>query len=242
MSAKADQRRSIPVQRYARAVGILIFVSLVAGGIGEYVIPTRLIAFGDPTGTTQAIVASSGLFRLGFAAYLVEAVCDVSLTFVLYVLLRPVDPPIALLAVFFRLMGTMLFALTQLFYFVALIILSGGSYLAAFSSEQLQSLAMLALRVYASSGIFSTFYGLGAIVVGWLIVRSGYLPRFVGLAFAASGALFVVQCFTLILTPSISIAPLMVPAAAAAALALGGWSLVRGVDVASFEAKSASMS
>ena len=239
MSAVTVGGAKIPVQKYARAVGILTFLSLVAGGLGEFLIPTRLITFSDPASTIRAIVDASGLYRLGFVLYLVEAVCDISLTYALYVLLRPVDPPIALLAVFFRLMGTALFAVSELFYYSALVVLSGATYLTGFSSDQLQALAMFVLRLYASSGIFSVFHGLGAIVVGWLVVRSGYLPSIIGFLFAASGAVFVLQSLTLLLVPSITIAPLVAPAAAVAALALGGWSLVRGVDVASFEARAA---
>lgn len=231
----------VQAQRYARAAGVLIIASLVAGGLGEYLLPTSLITFADPAGTVRNVVGSNLLFRVGFAAYLVEAVCDVSLTLALYVLLRPVDPPMALLAAFFRLIGTALFAVSELFYFSALVILSGAAYLSPFSVDQLQALAMLALRLYASSGIFAVFHGLGAVLVGWLIARSGYLPRPIGVIFAASGVVFVAQSFVTVLGPGIPVGPLVALAAGVAAIALASWCLARGVDVPKWEAASAHM-
>ena len=71
----------------------------------------------DAAATVKNIIASDSLFRLGFAAYLVEAMCDIGLTLILYILLRPVSRNLALLAAFFRLMGTGLFAVAELFYF-----------------------------------------------------------------------------------------------------------------------------
>lgn len=236
-----DSRDGIRVQRYAPAAGVLILVSLVAGGLGEYLLATSLITFADPVATARNVVESNLLFRAGFAAYLVEAVCDVSLTLALYVLLRPVDPPMALLAVFFRLVGTVLFAVSELFYFSALLILSGAAYLSPFSADQVQALAVLALPIYASSGIFAVFHGLGAVLVGCLIARSGYLPRLIGVIFAASGLVFVTESFVLVLGLGIPIGPLVARAAGAAAIALAWWCLTRGVDVTRWEAASARM-
>jgi hypothetical protein len=84
------------IQTYARAVGVLFLLSIVAGGFGEAYVPYRLIVPADAAATAKNLVASNMLFRLGFASYLVEAVCDVALALMLYVLLRPVREDIAL--------------------------------------------------------------------------------------------------------------------------------------------------
>src|SRR5690349_3943712 len=111
--------RAAAAQRYARIAGVLFLVSLVAGGFGEAYVPSRVIVSGDAAATARNIMAAQWLFRLGFAGYLVEAVCDVALTAFLYLLLRPVRKDLALLAVFFRLMGTATFAFAELFYYAA---------------------------------------------------------------------------------------------------------------------------
>ena len=85
--------------------------------------------------------------------------CDIGLTLVLYRLLRPVREDLALLAVFFRLVSTAVFAIAELFYFAASLILGGAGYLKTFSPEQLNSLALLSLKLSGyGGGIFMLFY------------------------------------------------------------------------------------
>jgi hypothetical protein len=64
---------------YARIAGVLFLITLVAGGFGEFYVPSTLIVSGDATATAKNIIASGALFRLGFAGYLVEAMCDIGL-------------------------------------------------------------------------------------------------------------------------------------------------------------------
>ena len=93
------------IQTYARIAGVLFLVSFVAGGFGEAYVPSQLIVSGDAAATAGNIKAFGSLFRWGFAGYLVEAVCDIGLSLIFYVLLRPVRKDIALLAAFFGLVG-----------------------------------------------------------------------------------------------------------------------------------------
>lgn len=95
------QARPASVQTYARVAGVLLLLSLVAGGFGEFYVPSKLIVSADAAATARNIIASASMFRMGFAGYLVEAMCDIALTLILYVLLRPVHEDLALLAAFF---------------------------------------------------------------------------------------------------------------------------------------------
>jgi hypothetical protein len=233
------QRRAASVQTYARLAGVLFLLSLVAGGFGEYYVPSRLIVSADAAATAKNIVASDSMFRLGFAAYLVEAMCDIGLTLILYVLLRPVSRNLALLAAFFRLMGTALFAVAELFYFAAALILGGADYLKTFSPDQLNTLALLSLKFYGrGAGIFMVFYGVASILLGYLMFRSGYLPKFLGILFGLSGVGFVISNFALVLAPSHA-SPLLLLPMIIAALSLTLWLLIKGVDVAKWQARAA---
>ncbi|HEV8337198.1 MAG TPA: DUF4386 domain-containing protein [Candidatus Polarisedimenticolia bacterium] len=222
----------VPIQRYARIAGVLGFVSIVAGGFGEAYVPAALVVWRDAAATAANITASESLFRWGFAGYLVEALCDVGLTLLLYLLLRVVRKDLALLSVFFRLIGTAGFAMAQVFHFAALPIVRGDDSLRVFSPEQLNTLALLSLKVsvYGQS-VFTMFYGVGTILVGYLMVRSGFLPRFIGILLALTGIGFVAKTFTWVLAPPYS-SPLLLLPAAVAALALTAWLLVKGVDAA----------
>ena len=212
-----------------------MLLSLVAGGFGEAYVPSKLIVSADATATANNINAAVSLFRWGFAAYLVEATCDIALALMFYALLRPVSKDLALLAAFFGLVGTAVFAVAELFYFAPSLILGGAGYLKTFSPDQLNTLALLSLKLYAySGGLFTVFYGMGWVFRGYLIFRSGYLPKLIGVLMTLGGLAFVVRNFALVLAPAYasgSLLLLMLPGG----LALALWLLVKGVDVPKWE-------
>lgn len=230
------QRASI--QTYARIGGVLFLVSLVAGGFGEGFAPAQLISAGDAAATARHILNSDALFRVGFASYLVEALCDVALTAVFYVLLRPVNPIVTFGIVLFRLMATATFAFGELFYFAPSLIVGSDTYLKAFSPEQLNALTLLSLNLYGVGGVISlVFYGVGSIGIGYLMFRSGYFPRIIGVLWAIGGAGFVLRTFAVVLVPNIPTAILQAPQILAL-LVLAIWLLAKGVDAAAWEARA----
>ena len=225
-------------QFYAKTAGVLLLISFVAGGFGEFYAPNELIVSGDATATANNIHTSTTLFRWGFAAYLVEAVCDISLALVLYVLLKPVRKDVALLAAFFGLVSTSTFAFAELFYYAALPILGGADYLKAFSPDQLNSLALLSLKLYGyGGGIFMVFYGIATALRGYLVFQSGYLPKFLGILLVLSGAGFVIKNFLLVLAPAYAYDYFLLPTPITV-LALIVWLLVKGVDVGKWHEKA----
>src|SRR5215213_4896391 len=181
-----------PMQAYARLAGVLFLISMVGGFFGELYVPNKLIVSGDAAATANNIIASTSLLRLSFAGYLVEAVCDIGLAWAFYVLLRPAHKNLALLSAFFGLVSTATFAGTELFYFAPTFILGGAGYLKTFSPEQLNSLAMLSLKFYGvGGGLFMVFYGTAWVIRGYLISRSGYLPKFLGWILMLAGLGFI---------------------------------------------------
>jgi hypothetical protein len=217
------------MQTYARAAGVLLLVSLIAGGYGEFYVPSALIA-DDPTTTALNLHASIGTFRWGFAAYLIEAMCDVALTWIFYVLLRPIDRNLAFLAVLFRLMGTATFAVAEFFYFGGML-LAGDGYLGAFTPSERNSILQFVMQWFGSGGeVYTLFYGTGLAIVGYLFYRSAYIPKWVSALLVIGGAGFVLHNFTLVLLPTIPLPWLLLPAVAAL-LALALWLLIRGAGV-----------
>lgn len=220
----------MPVKSYTRAVAIALILTMVGGWFGEMYVPS-LMKTGDVTSTAAQLRNNDGLFRLGFAAYLLEATSDVVLAWLFYVLLRPVHRDLALLSAFFGLVSMAIFATTQLFYFSAPMFLSGSSKLAAFPPEQLEALASIFLSLYGRlSGISMLFYGLGWLIRGYLTYRSGYLPRFLGVLMLVAGAGFVAKTITYVLAPSLSSDLLLAPMFLNA-IGLVIWMSVKGVDV-----------
>ncbi|MDX6385505.1 MAG: hypothetical protein QOK48_3078 [Blastocatellia bacterium] len=224
------------VQRYARIAGVLFLLSMVAGGFGEAYVPSKLIVSADAAATAANLRNFDFLYRLGFASFLIESLCDTALALILYVLLKPVNRQLSLLAAFFGLMATATFAFAELFYFAPQLML-GRSYLNSFTPEQVNSLALLSLKFYGFAGmVFTAYYGMAWIVRSYLMFRSGYLPRFLGVLMAIGGIGFVVRNFLLILAPAYAsdvLLMLMFPGG----LIMGVWLLVKGVDLPKWKAK-----
>jgi len=224
------------VQRYARVAGVLFLISLVAGGFGEGYVPSKLIVSGDAAATVANLRNFDFLYRLGFAGFLIESLCDIALALIFYVLLKPVSKELSLLAAFFGLMATATFAFAELFYFAPVVIMRGGGYLQTFSNDQLNSLMLLSLKFYGFAGMIVTaYYGMAWIVRAYLMFRSGYLPRFLGVLMAIGGIGFVVRNFLLILAPAYAsdvLLMLMFPGG----LIMTVWLLWKGVDVAKWNA------
>jgi hypothetical protein len=225
------------VQRYARIAGVLFLISLVAGGFGEAYVPSKLIVGADAAATAANIKNFDFLYRLGFASFLIESLCDITLVLIFYALLKPVNKHLSLLAAFFGLVGTALFAFAELFYFAPLLIMGGTGYLKTFPPDQLNALVLLSMKFYGYAGmIFTAYYGMSWIVRAYLIFRSGYLPKFLGVLMLIGGIGFVVRNFALILKPAYAsdgLLMLMFPGG----LVLTGWLLVKGVDVAKWNAR-----
>lgn len=226
------------VQRYARIAGILFLISLVCGGFGEAYVPSKLIVAGDAAATVANIKNFDFIYRLGFAAFLIESLCDIALVGILYVLLKPVNKTLSLLAAFVGLVGTAIFAFAELFYIAPLLITGGADYLKTFTPDQLNSLVLLSMKFYGYAGMITTaYYGLSWIFRSYLIWESGYLPKFIGVLMAIGGIGFVVKNFLLILAPAYAsdvFLMLMFPGG----LAMTIWLLVKGVDVAKWNAKA----
>src|SRR5258708_12575920 len=175
---EGDQKimpRRLSIQTYARVGGVLFLVSLGAGGFGEGFVPRQLIATGDAAATARHILNSDALFRVGFACYLVEASCDVALTVIFYVLLRPVNLIVTFGIVLFRLMATATFAFGELFYFAPSLIVGNETYLKSFSPDQLNTLTLLSLNLYGVGGVISlVFFASSSICTVYLIFPSVY--------------------------------------------------------------------
>jgi len=211
---------------------------LVAGGFGEAYVPTKIIVSGDAAATAANIMNFRFLYRLGFAAFMIESLCDITLVVIMYALLKPVSRELSLLAALIGLVGTALFAFAELFYFAPPLIIGGAGYLKTFSPDQLNALALLSLKFYGYAGmIFTAYYGMSWIIRAWLIFRSGYLPKFLGVLMAVGGVGFVVRNFLLILAPRYAsdvLLMLMFPGG----LLLAVWLLVKGVNVPKWKAKT----
>jgi len=221
-------------QIYARIGGVLYLIIIVAGGLGEMFIRNGLVVPGDAAATAHGLLVTSSLWRIGIAGDLLQHVCDVGLALVLYVLLRPVNRNIALLALLFDLVAMSVFIANKLNLMLPLFLLDDAKYLQAFTPGQLQALSYVAIRAHdCGFGIGLIFFGCECIVLGWLIFHSGYLPKFLGVLMPIAGVLYMINSFALILAPKLAHAlfPTIMLPCFIAELSLCLWLMLKGIDV-----------
>ncbi len=145
------------------------------------VIGGQIIVDGDAAATANNILAQKDLFELGFTFYLIEMTCQIAQAVLFYILLKPVNRNVALLAMVFFLVGCTIKTLSRLFYIAPLLVLGSSPYLTIFSAEQLQALALLLLNVNnQAAGMALAFFGVSTFLNGYLIFRSAFLPRILG--------------------------------------------------------------
>ena len=165
----------------ARITGVLYLLTILTGIFAQGFVSGRLVVDGDAAATATNILTHRGFFQLGFAVYLIEMACQVAITALFYDLLKPAGRSVSLVTAFLGLAGCVIKTFSRLFYIAPLLVLGGSHYLSVFSAEQLQALALLFLKVNDhGAAIALAFFGFYALLTGYLIVRSTFLPRILG--------------------------------------------------------------
>jgi len=232
IDAMKERVRETSTQVYARIGGVLYLIIIVIGFCGEFFVRDKLVVSGDVTATANNIMASESLWRITIAGELILLVCAIALTLILYVLLRPVNKTLALLAVFFNIVEFPIEAASKLCLFAALFFSGNADYLKAFEPHQLHALVRISLKLHDYGfGIDLVFFGFACLVYGYLLFRSGYFPRALGVLMTIAGLSYLANSFTLILAPAYAgTIALILVLALIGELSLCLWLLVFGVN------------
>ncbi len=186
----------------ARIAGGLYLIIIAAAIFAEFSVRGRLVVFGDAVATATNILAHQTLFRLGFAAELITLVCDIAVALIFYDLFKPVSRSLSLLGAFFRLAWASIMAVISLTHLTPLILLGGARYLTAFQAGQLQALALMSLELHGQGyGLGLVFFGFHCLLLGYLVFRSTFLPRILGMLLAIAGLCYVTNSFATFLSP-----------------------------------------
>ncbi|HEX4965386.1 MAG TPA: DUF4386 domain-containing protein [Thermoanaerobaculia bacterium] len=223
-----------PPRVLARIGGVLYLIIIVLGIFGEAFVRGRLIVSGDATATAANIRSLEWLWRVGIAGEFSLLICAIVLTLIFFVLLRPVNRELAWLAVFFNLVSVAVEAVAGLNLVAALFPLGKAEYLRAFAPQQLYAMASLAIRSHGYGfGVALIFFGCECLVLGYLIFRSGYFPKAIGVLMQIAGLSYLINSFALILAPSVAnrLYPAILVPAFVGEASLCLWLLAKGVNV-----------
>jgi len=177
-----ERVRQLSPRHKARVTGVFCLLNILTGIFAQGFVSQRLVVFGDPARTATNILAHESLFRLGFTVYMVEMACQIVFIALFYELLKPVSRSVSLVAAFLGLAGCTIKTFSRVFYLAPVFILRGTASLSAFNHEQQQALALLLLKVNDQGAAMAlAFFGFYALLTGYLMFRSAFLPRFLGL-------------------------------------------------------------
>src|ERR1700744_3811080 len=219
---------------YARNAGLLYLLIIIAGMFAEIFVRGKLIVSGDPAATAHNLMTHGLLWRMGIAADLVMHLCDIPVMLVVFVLLRPVNKNIALLALLFNLIQTAVLVANKLNLVAALLPLSGAAYLQSVDPHQLYTQAYLSVKLHDTGyGVGLLFFSLTCLVNGYLIFRSGYMPRIIGVLLQIAGACYLISNFMLLIVPQIAatLFPATMIPCFIAELSFCFWLIFKGVDI-----------
>lgn len=224
----APPLRELAPSGRGRILAGLYLLVVTLGVVAQALIADRVVVNGDAAKTVANILADTASYRLAFTLFMVEMAAQVAVTALFYDLLKPVDESLARLSAIMGFVGAGIKMFARVFYYTPLIFLSGATYLSSFEPAQLATLSLVSIKINnAAAAIALVFFGFETVLQGWLIYRSGFLPRFLGVLSIVGG----IGWLTYLWPPLGARAFMLVaPFALLGVAVTTGWLLVRGVD------------
>jgi hypothetical protein len=193
--------------KLARIAGLLYVLLIPLGVFGIIYIPGSFIVSGDGAATASKIMANETLFRFSIVSALLTQLVNLVLVLFLYKLLKPVNKNLAVLMVVFIIVAVPIAMINELNNIIVLLLLNGDGYLSVFSSEQLHSVVLLFLDLH-EYGIYlaGIFWGLWLFPMGYLIYKSGFIPKIIGVLLIIACVGYLLDSFIYIMMPDFSFA------------------------------------
>jgi hypothetical protein len=189
-------------RKQARVAGVLYLLIAITAPIGLMYVPGRLFVAGDATATANHVRAAEWLLRTGIGSELFHQIVGIFLALALYRLFKPVSERYAAMMVILTLLPIPIMLLNVLNEIAPLVLVSGADFLSSFDRRQLDALAFLFLRLH-NQGIIvaSIFWGLWLFPFGILVIRSGFIPRVLGILLMIAGSGYLISACTSLLLP-----------------------------------------
>jgi hypothetical protein len=236
----STREKATSIKRTARLAGLLYLAHFVTFFLADNGVHSTAVGSVDVAATAQSITGSEWLFRVGFVSFLLTAILFFLSAWALYVVLKPVNKDLALLFLLLNLGGVAIWCISQLFQLAALLLLSNADYLDVFQADQLRALAMLFLNLYLTGFMIAQIVlNLWLFPLGYLVFKSGFLPRILGILLIIDGIAMLIWFFQFFLFPGyevVSTVGLAVSFVAEGLFCL--WLLIMGVNVEQWEKRA----
>ena len=222
---------------YARVAGGLWLILAIFGGFA-FVSVSSLLVPGEAAATVSNIMASESLFRIAILSDLFSQTVFIVLVLVLYKLLKPVNNFAALLMVVFVTVSVSLQSISALNQIAVLFLLSGADYLRAFPTDQLPALVLLFLNMREAGFeiIAQIYFGLWLLPLGYLVYKSGFLPRILAILLIIAGFGYLTSVVTFFLFPNFDTDISQFTFIGEVTMLL--WLLIKGVNVEKWEKRA----
>jgi hypothetical protein len=205
MTETSPSPASVSPRALARIAGGLYLFVILGGAFVIGYVPATIVVSGDPIATAHNLQAHELLYRIGTVVHILILCCNVPLAVIFYDLFKVVNRRLALLVVFFTLVATAVEGASIPSQFAPLSLLQGGYYSGALTAAQVQALAYLPIDLqeatYSVYTLFFSFYGLA---IGYLVFRSTFLPRVIGVLLAVGAACYLAYSFAMLLAPDLA--------------------------------------
>ncbi len=223
----------------ARISGALYVLCIGCGFFAEMFVRAKLVVYSDAAATAHNIAAAPGLYRAGFFADVSAMTLGVLSSVLLYTLLNAVSRGLALTVLVLDVISNAVSLSGSILLFAPLILLQGDGYLSGLSAPQLSSLALLSIKLYES--VYAISLGLfsgSCLLTGYLVFRSTFLPKTIGVLLALAGICYLLNAFVVLMPKGFAeylfpwiFLPILVGEAA-----LAFWLLIAGVNSAKWDA------
>jgi hypothetical protein len=230
-----DKKNMESPNKLARRTGILYFLVVLAG-VSSEILVHNLFVPGDISATVNRIMAHESIFRLAFVFSLTRYTILILLVLALYKLLRSVDKDWALVMVAFALVGIPIGMVSLLFQFAAPLILNSSGCSSLFTADQWHAQMQFFINMQVWGDRASQILSVWLLPLGFLMYKSGFLPRVLGVLMAMAGLGYLADFLIFFLLPNLDLQ--VAGFAFLGELPFPFWLLMKGVNVEQWKSRA----
>ena len=222
--------------KLARMTGVLYLLVVGCGIISEILVKNVVFVPGDMAATAGQITTYGFIFRLGFVVMLARLVFLTLLVLALYKLFGPVNRDVAVVMVAFVLISNAVTVVSLVFQYSAPLLLTSSDYSTLFTTDQWLAQVQFFINMQVHADKAAQIFSLWVILLGFLMFKSGYLPKLLGILMMVAGVGYVADFLVFFLLPQLDVQ--IAGFAFLAEVAFPFWLLIKGVDVEAWKSRA----